>query len=542
MTDALRAPPTADAPSRVLILGGGFGGVYTAKHLERLAPRLPLRVELVSRDNYLTFQPMLAEVVSGSVGLFDTVSPLRRLLPRTGIIVREVEGIDLDERRVTLAPALDGRAQALGYDHLVLALGSVTDFRGMPGLPEHALPFKTLADAVTLRTHVLRALEQAAIERDVEMRRRMLTFVVAGGGFSGTEAAAAINDLVHRASRSYPSIPVHEIRVVLVHSGDGVLDREVGEELSAYSTGLLRRRGVEVLLRARLVAASRDAVVLDHGPAIRAGTLVSTVPASPHPLVDALDLPKDRGRIRCDAGLRVVGRSDVWAVGDCASVPAPTETGVSPPTAQHAVRQARVAAADILASVRGGPRPRYRFSGLGKMGSLGHRRAVAELFGRVRLSGLPAWVLWRAVYWSKLPGADRRLRVALSWLTDAIVPPELVQLDLGAPRAVAQARFEPGEVVFREGDVGDRLYMILTGEAEVVRAADDGETLVARLGPGEYFGEMALLGSAPRNATIRARSAMEVLSLHKRDLGALLSGLPELQVGIAAMAARRAGQ
>jgi NADH dehydrogenase len=523
----------------VVILGGGFAGVYTAMHLERLARRRPLDVTLVSRENYLTFQPMLAEVVSGNVGLLDTISPLRRLLPRTGVVVRELEGIDLDARRVALSPGVGGRPHVLTYDRLVVALGSVTDFRGLPGLPEHALPFKTLADAVILRSHVLQALEQAAIEEDPQLRRRLLTYVVAGGGFSGTEAAAAVNDVVRRASRHYPSIPSGEVRVVLVHSGPAVLDREVSEELSRYSTELLRRRGVEVLLDARLVAASRDAAVLDDGRAIPTGTLVSTVPSSPNPLVEALDVPKDQGRMRCDAGLQVVGHDDLWAVGDCASVPAPTETGFSPPTAQHAVRQARVAAANVVASLRGGRRASFGFSGLGKMGSLGHRRAVAELPGGVRLSGLPAWLLWRSVYWSKLPGADRKLRVAASWLTDVLVPPELVQLNLGAPRAVAQARFEPGDVVFREGDVGDRLYMILSGEAEIVREAGDREQVVARLGAGECFGEMALLSGETRNATARACSVLEVLSLHKRDLGPLLGGLPELRAGFEAMAARR---
>jgi NADH dehydrogenase len=174
------------------------------------------------------------------------------------------------------------------------------------------------------------------------------------------------------------------------------------------------------------------------------------------------------------------------------------------------------------------------------MGSLGHRRAVAELPGGLRLSGLPAWLLWRAVYWSKLPGADRKLRVAASWLTDVLVPSELVQLNLGAPKAVAQARFEPGDVVFREGDVGDRLYMILSGEAEIVRGSGEGEQVLARLGAGECFGEMALLSGATRNATARACSVLEVLSLHKRDLGPLLGGLPELRAGFEAMAARRA--
>src|SRR5271167_1699439 len=219
--------------ARVVVLGGGFGGVYTALCLERLIGKgAPVEVSLVNRENYLVFQPMLAEVVAGDVGILDTVTPLRQLLAHTDLFVREIEGVDLDRRVVTLGAGLTPRTHELEFDHLVLALGNVTDFRGVPGLPEHALPFKTLADSVRIRNHVIHVLEQASVVADPEQRRTMLTFVIAGGGFSGTEVAAALNGFVRRAVRDYRSIPSGDVRVVLVHSGRRVLERELTPRLA----------------------------------------------------------------------------------------------------------------------------------------------------------------------------------------------------------------------------------------------------------------------------------------------------------------------
>jgi len=527
-------------PARVVILGGGFGGVYAAMELERLARGgRAIDVALVNRENYFVFQPLLAEVVSGGVGVLDTVSPLRRLLPRTRILVRDVEAVDLQARTVTLAPGLRPRPLVIPYDRLVLALGSVTDLGRVPGFAEHAMPFRTLADALALRNHLIHVMEQASIESDPELRRQMQTVVIGGGGFSGTELAAEVNDLVRRAAPSFPTLDASEFRVVLVHSGPVLLDREVSPRLSRYATDTLHERGVEVILNARLAAASRDAAVLDSGRRIPTRTIVATAPSAPSRLVAEMELPKERGRITCDRRLQVRGRSDMWAVGDCALVPGPSRSGASPPTAQHAIRQALVAARNVWASLDGGRPVIYDFAGLGKLGALGHRRAVAELPLGIRVSGFPAWLTWRALYWAKLPGADRKLRVGASWLLDLLIPPDLVQLAHDAGRGVAQARFEPGEIVFRQGDRGDRLYMVLSGEAEIIRESDAGEQLLAVVGPGDYFGEIALLSNRARNATVRCRSSMSVLLLPAGDFRALAQTLPDLRRGFEEVMRRR---
>jgi NADH dehydrogenase len=530
---------------RVVIVGGGFAGVYAARALEEaLGDRRDVEISLISRENHFVFQPILPEVISGTIGILDIVSPLRRLVDRTHIHVREVEAIDLDRRMVRLAPGLHPHAHEVPYDHLVVATGTVTDFRGLPGLPEHALPFKNLADALEVRGRVIHALEEADIEsEDTPLRRQLLTFVVAGGGFSGVEVAAELNDFVRTVADSYPRIAPADLRVVLVHSGDRILP-EVPEKLGLYAQRLLRKRGMEIRLGVRLSSASGDRAVLSDGTVIETKTLISTIPSSPHPLVDALPVQKARGgKIKVDRMLQVEGRSDVWALGDCAFIP--TANGdPSPPTAQHAVRQASTLAHNLLAVVEGQPQRQrvFAFGGLGKMGSLGRHNAVAEVFG-ISISGFLAWFMWRTIYLAKLPGWGRRAKVAVSWTFDLVLPPELVQLRLGGTAGSAHERFEPGQTVFREGDLGDRIYIILAGKAQVTRGADGhGATVLAEIGPGEFFGEMALLGSAPRNATVRCTEATTVLAIPKREFGLLAANVPGLRASFEEVMRRRTGE
>ncbi len=526
---------------RVVILGGGFGGVYAAQALEKALGRADdFEIALVNSENYFVFQPMLPEVISGTIGLTDTVSPLRRLLPKTDIHVRELDAIDLGRRVVVTSPGFRPHAHEIPFDHLVLALGTVTDFRGLRGLPEHAMPFKNLADALRLRTHVIRALEEAAIEHDdPALRRQLLTFVVAGGGFSGVEVAAELNDFVRGVARSYRGLDPAEIRVVLVHSQERILP-EVAEKLATFAQKILRRRSVELKLQTRLEAATGEEAILAGGERIPTRTLVSTVPSFPHPLIERLDLAKAKnGRLLVDPMLAVQDAPGIWALGDCSLVPAPGGSGFAPPTAQHAIRQAKTAAHNIVAAIRGGSPKAFDFAGLGKMGSLGHRSAVAEIFG-VNVSGFLAWWLWRTIYLMKMPGWGRRLKVASSWTLDLLLPPELIELKLSAPLALSKEHFEPGQEVFRQGDLGDRIYIIQEGTAEVLREEGGREESIAELGPGQFFGEMALLNETVRGATIRCTEAMTVLSLPKKDFGALVGALPELRRSFEAVMETRA--
>ncbi len=513
---------------RIVILGGGFGGVYTALYLEKaLGRRGDFEITLINKENYFVFQPMLAEVVSGSIGILDTVSPIRRMLPRTDLHVRDIESIDTKNQTITTTPGFRPQKHDIHYDHLVIALGNVTDFRGLRGLPEHAIPFKNLSDALYLRNHVIHLLEEAAIEhQDAELRRRLLTFVVAGGGFSGVEVVAELNDFVRGVIRNYSQLDPAEVSVVLLHGKERILP-ELDEKLARYAEKILAKRGVDIRLNTKLEAATGDEAILAGGERIPTKTLISTVPSSPNPLIDGLALPKERGRLKVDSTLLVEGTNNVWAMGDCALVPL-ADGGICPPTAQFAIRQGKTAAHNIVAAIRGGERKTFQFKELGKLAALGHRSAVAQVFG-VNVSGFLAWFLWRTIYLMKLPGWGRRMKVAASWTFDLFLPPELVQLKLTDSMGVAHEHFEPGEEIFHQGDLGDRIYIIAAGRAEVVREEGGREVSLALLGAGEYVGEMALLNQTTRNATVRCLEPLDVLSIHKREFSLLAANLPAMR-------------
>jgi NADH dehydrogenase len=439
-----RRLPAAAGPSRrrVVILGGGFGGVSAARRFEQLLPWTPwLDVTLVSRRNYLLFTPMLAEVAAGSVEAGNVGVPLRAACPRTRFRRAEVLGVDPDRRVVHLRNG--DVLETLHYDHLVLALGAVPNLRGLPGVAANALTLATLEDARLLRDHVVGRLEQADQEPDPAERRRWLTFVVAGGGFAGTEAVASLFDLVHSVLRYFPQIRAGEPRFVLVHSRDRILP-ELGDRLADHASGKLVARGVELRLGVTVAAADPDVVVLSDGERLPARTLVWAAGTRPSPVPGtALGSGFQRGAavdraVPVDPTLRVRGSDHIWAVGDCARIPDLARRGAAcPPTAQHAIRQGRTVADNVAASMTGvAPEP-FRFRGLGFLVPLGRQSAAVEL-GGLRFSGLPAWLLWRGIYLWKLPGPQKRLRVLLDWAIELVFPREIA-LTAGERRPAPQA-------------------------------------------------------------------------------------------------------
>jgi NADH:ubiquinone reductase (H+-translocating) len=518
-----------DRVTRIVVLGGGFGGVYTVLTLEKLLNSgQNVEIALVSKENYLTFQPMLPEVISGSIGIVDTITPIRRLCPTAHLYTRTVEKVDLERKRVVATAGFGSRQFELEYDHLVIALGNVTSFAGQPGLAEHALPFKYLGDALALRNRIIHTLEEADIEPDPEVRRTLLTFVVAGGGFSGVEAVAELNDFVRAAAKSFHHVKSEEIRVVLLHA-QGLILPELPRSLAEFAQRLLIKRGVEIRLNTRLHGATVDAALLVGGERIATRTLVSTVPSAPNPLVGALPCKKEKGRIVVDRHLELPDYPGVWAVGDCAWILDAKTGEPCPPTAQHAIREAKCLAENIVASIRGGPKKTFSFSALGKMGSLGHRSAVAEVFG-LKISGFLAWWLWRTVYLLKLPGLDRKIRVAADWTLDLLLPPDLVQLKTDKSFAIRREHFEPDEIICRDGDRGDWLYIVVEGEVDVIRGVPGhGDVTLRTLGPGECFGEIALVSDSPRTATVRSRSSVNLLAVDRDAFHALFTNLPPLR-------------
>ncbi|MEE8608006.1 MAG: FAD-dependent oxidoreductase [Nitrospiraceae bacterium] len=519
----------ANRRKSIVILGGGFGGVYTALHLGKLLKREPnVDITLINRENYFVFQPMLPEVISGSVGIVDTIVPIRRLCPGVNLLTRDVEIIDLDAKVITTSPGFWPQPRKLEYDYLLLALGTAMNFAGMPGLAEHGLPFKTLGDALFLRNRLLHILEEADIEEEQERRRTLLTFVVAGGGFSGVEAIAEINDFVREAAKAYRRIDLKEIRVVLLHSGSRILP-ELSEDLGNFAQRILERRKVEIRLKTSLAGATGDYVLVKGGERIPTKTLVSTVPVAPHPLLAALPCRTEKGRIVTNEFLELPEFPGVWAVGDCAWIIDHKSGQPCPPTAQHAIRQAKCIAVNIAAAIRGTARRPFTYSSLGTVAALGHHSAVADILG-VKVSGYLAWHLWRFVYFMKLPGLDRKLRVATDWLLDVILPMDIVQLKIARSASISHEHFEPGEAILRQGDWGDKVYIIMKGEVEVVREEPGkGEILLTKQGPGDCFGELALLSNTPRTATVRTVTAVDALTIDRGAFNSLLAGFTPLR-------------
>ena len=515
---------------RIVILGGGFGGVYTAQHLcKLLRGRGDVEICIVNSENYFVFQPMLAEVVSGNIGILDTVTPIGRIAPQAKVYVRTIEHIDLAEQTVILSPGLAKQATKLQYDHLVVALGNVTDFHKSPGLHAHALPFKNLADALRLRDRAIRVLGDASIERDPQRRRELLTFVIGGGGFSGVEVAAELNDFIRRTAHKYFQIDPAEPRIILVHSHGRILDREMPESLALYAQKVMQKRGVEFMFNRRVASATPGSTLLDDGMRIASRTLVSTVPSSPNPLVTGLGLKSDHGRLVTDGRLLVEGSTNVWSLGDCAAVPKAGGGGVCPPTAQFAVRQAKTLARNIVATLDGGKQHTFKFAELGKLAALGRRRAVGQLFDKVNIHGFTAWLFWRAVYWAKLPGLDRKIRVAGSWFLEFILPPDLVQTGVDRRRGVTEEFHESGGFVFKQGDYGTHCYIIASGKAEIVhRDADGEERVVAQLGPTDCFGASEVLQDTAYPASVRCVEATKLLVVPKEDFVKFAAALPKL--------------
>jgi NADH dehydrogenase len=413
------SPPANGQRSKkqVLILGGGFGGVYAALQFEKLLRRrADLEVTLVSRENFFLFTPMLHEIAASDLELNAIVNPLRKMLHRVGTFVGTVERIDLANKQVSVAHGLDDHSHDLHYDYLILALGCTTNFFNLPGIEGSALPFKSLADAAELRNRLISTIEEASSECAVGERRPLLTFVVAGGGFAGVETLGAINDFVRQAIRFYPNLHTDNVRMVLVTPDELILP-ELGTKLGAYAQRKLLSRGIEIITHARVKAVTNAVIELTNGTTIPSNTLVWTAGSSAHPIVAGLPLPNERGKIKVNEHLQVPEFSGLWAVGDCALIPDTLNGGFQPPTAQHAIREGRTVARNIVADIDGREKEPFRFSTLGRLAAIGRRTGVANILG-INFAGFFAWWLWRTIYLSKLPGFEKKVRVALDWTLD----------------------------------------------------------------------------------------------------------------------------
>jgi len=478
----------------VVIAGGGFAGVYCAKSLAKeLGAISRSRVALIADANFMLFQPMLAEVCGSALSPQHIVNPIRRICGGVTVLRGNIKEIDLTKRQLVLDAGHFTKNADVRFGHLVLALGGVVDLSRVPGMPEHAFLMKNVGDALELRSAIIDRFEEANFQPDASAMKRLLSFVIVGGGYSGVETAGQILDLCRGINHLYPRIARSEYKVTLIHSGKHLLP-EISETLGVYCEKNLRERGIEIILEARVSAMTASKVFLQDGRVIESHTVVTTVGNAPHPLIADLckkhNLESFKGRFVTDENLRAKNQDRVWVAGDCAAIPLyGSKTGeYCPPTAQFAYREGILLGKNIARWLRKQRLKTFKFTGLGELASIGHHSAVAEIFG-MKFSGLIAWFMWRTIYLMKLPGLERKLRVMIDWTLDLFFPRDITLLTPKPTEVLQEMHLEKGDQLFHSGEPALSFYIVKSGRIDLL----DENGVVKSVGAGEHFGERALL-------------------------------------------------
>jgi NADH dehydrogenase len=518
---------------RIIIVGGGFGGVKCAKELSRELSADTVEIVLFNRENHMVFSPLLAEAVGSSINPLDAVVPLRQLLPRVFCRTEEVKSIDLARSEIEYEAEECGLCH-MHYDHLVLASGSAANLHVVPGMADYAFPLKNIADAIALRSHIMEQMEKAEVCSDPEHRRLHVTFIVVGGGFTGVEVAGEINELVRSSTRYFKNFRSKDVTVLLIHAG-GQLLPEISSDLREFAARKLKQAGVSLLLDACVTSVSPEGVSLQNGEFVKCRTVVSTIGTSPSQLVEDIPVSKQKGWLATEPDMRLRGSTNAWAVGDCAVIINQQDGRPSPPTGQFAERQGSRCARNIIAMMQGWPTRPFSYRRRGQLCSLGGRSAVGEVFG-LHLAGFPAWFVWRGVYLFKLPTWSRRFQVGFDWALLLLFPRDLSHLRNRETERVTRNHYQPGDFVFKAGEPRMDFYVVEQGEVEILRIGaptPNGEA-ISILGPGSLFGESSLLNEGPRVSSVRARTCAKVLVMGKSvftqaspSLGALRDALAQ---------------
>jgi len=427
---------------RIVIAGGGFGGFYAARELEKVLPPQAAHITLVNDVNFMLYTPLLPGAAAGTLEPRHVVVPLREELHHTDLRLGEVLSADAAQKSLHIR-TLEGHEERLHYDHLIVALGSVSRTLPIPGLAEHAMGFKTLADAIALRNHLLRTLEMAESVDEPREREKFLTYVFVGGGYAGVEGLAELQDFAADVIELYPRSRVQGMRWMLVEASDRIM-REIPPDLAAFTMRELQGRGIEFRLDTQVEEITAETVRLSSGETLPTRTLVWTAGVRPHPAVGQLGLPLDRGRIVVDAAMKVDVVDGAWAIGDAAAVPDPAQKrkAPSPPTAQHALRQGKRVAQNVAATIGNGHTRPFTYKSLGVFVDLGRFRAVASTLG-IRWRGFPAWFLARTYHLMAMPGFRRQLRLVTDWSVDLLFPRDASDLaQLGHPPGLDGEEFE----------------------------------------------------------------------------------------------------
>jgi NADH dehydrogenase len=522
---------------RIIIVGGGFGGVKCAQTLRKRLGPAQAEIVLFNKENHLVFSPLLADAVGSSLNLLDVIVPLRQLLPGVGCRTEEVQSIELADSTLVYT-GHDGAPRTLKYDHLVVACGNISNLNVVPGMADHAFPLKTVGDAAVLRTHVLQQLEKAEVCDDPARRRWYLSFIVVGGGYSGVETAGEINDLVRSSLRFFDNIKEADVTVTLIHSRDQLLP-EISPPLREFARKKMEKTGVTIKLNARVQLATGEGVGLKD-EFVRGGTIVCTIGSTTSPVVERLDSPKEKSRLLTEPDMRLKGRANTWSIGDCASIINAYDQQPSPPTGQFAERQGRQCAENIVRVLHGEPTRPFSFRVLGQLCSIGGHSAVAEMFG-LHLSGFIAWFIWRGVYLFKLPNWSRRIQVGLDWAWLIFFPRDLSHIKTDVTDRVSHAYYQPGDYIIKQGEPPANFYVIEKGDVEIIRTTaekPEGE-IIATLSTGNFFGEQALINNRPRSASVRARSPVEAVVMGRNVFTTISKSLAPLRSALTAALTRR---
>ena len=525
---------------RVVIVGGGFAAVQFAKTLRRKLRDSECEILLFSRENHMVFHPLLADVAGASINADAAAAPLRQMLPGVGCRTERVQRIDLSSSEIEFEDG-NGELARLHYDHVVIACGAESNLGIIPGMSDHAFAFKVMRDAIDLRQHIVRQMEYAEAASDPDRRRWHLSFIIVGAGFSGTEVAGEINELVRSSTRFYRNFRKDDVVVTLVHSQDQILP-EVAPKLREFARKKMEKAGITMLLNTRAVAATHEGIQLRDGRMVPGATVVCTIGTAISSLVQHLDVPKERGRIRTSPEMRVEGQTNAWAIGDCAHIINAFDDKPSPSTGQFAERQGRQAALNLVRILKGEATEPFRFKALGQLCSIGGYQAVAEMLG-VRISGFLAWFLWRGVYLFKLPTWSRRVKVGFDWAWDVVFPRDLSFLNTDGAERLTHAYYRPGDFVQRQGELARTFSVIEEGEVEVLQMTEQAPEgkVVAILGKGDFFGEAALLGNRPHGTSIRARTVARLVQIGSALFSQLAGSFAPLRDLLSRAVTRRSG-
>jgi NADH dehydrogenase, FAD-containing subunit len=525
-------------PVRVVIVGGGFAAVRFAKTLGKKLRASECEIVVFNRENHMVFHPLLADVAGASINPDAAATPLRQMLPGVACRTEQVQRVDLTNSQIEFDNG-SGVLSRMPYDHVVIACGSESNLSIIPGMIEHAFGFKVMRDAVELRQHIVRQMEQAEAATDPEQRRWDLSFIVVGAGFSGVEVAGEVNELVRSSTRFYRNFREGDVTVSLVHTRDVILP-EVARSLGEFARKKMEKAGIDVILNTRAVAATREGVQLSDGRTLRGGTIVCTIGTAPAPLVQNLPVAKEHGRIRTTPDMRIEGHANAWALGDCALIVNAFDNQPCPTTAQFAERQGRQAALNLVRVIRSEATQPFRFKAQGQLCSIGGYQAVAEIFG-THISGFLGWFLWRGVYLFKLPTWSRRVKVGLDWTWDILFPRDLSFLNTDTAQHVTHAYFRPGDLIQRQGDPARFFSVIEDGEVEILQMTEEhpkGKVLSVRA-KGDFFGDAALVGNRPHHTTIRARTPVRLRQLGSALFSDVASTFLPLRALLAEAALRR---